>query len=266
MNNGQLAQSLPELDLALTAFAPIGLKDLGDSALLDRVDTKYVINTEHLIQALSNVRGAYRVLSVGGRRLNSYQTLYFDTPDFDIYQQHHNGWGERYKVRARRYVGSDVAFFEVKHRTNRSRTIKSRLPITEVTTQINGAAVEFVDANTPFPSTILEPKLWNDYQRVTLVSTTNAERVTIDLNVEFGWEDAYSAFPNIAIIEVKQASLSQTSAFKTQLRQMGLRAGSFSKYCAGVYTLYHPAKSNNFKSYFRQLSKVMGVNADVALH
>jgi SPX domain protein involved in polyphosphate accumulation len=205
------------------------------------------------------------VLTVGGRRLNHYQTLYFDTPDFDIYHQHHNGWGERYKVRARRYVGSDVAFFEVKHRTNRSRTIKSRLSITEVTTQMNGAAIAFVDANTPFASTILEPKLWNDYQRVTLVSMTSAERVTIDLNVEFGWEDAHSAFPNIAIIEVKQASLSQSSEFKTQMRQLGLRAGSFSKYCVGVYTLYHPPKSNNFKSYFRQLTKAIGADAYVAL-
>lgn len=264
--NGQSFSTPPQLDSALAMFAPIGLTELGDSALLDRVDTKYLINTHHLIEVLGNLEGAYRVLTVGGQTINRYQTLYFDTPNFDIYHQHHNGWSERYKVRARRYVGSDLAFFEVKHRTNRSRTIKSRLPIAEVTTQIDGAATAFVDANTPFASAMLEPKLWNDYQRVTLVSTTSAERVTIDLDVEFGWEERYSAFPHLAIIEVKQASQSQPSEFKTQLRRLGLRAGSFSKYCAGVYTLYHPPKSNNFKSYFRQLHKIIGADSYVALH
>ena len=259
--NGLIQAHSPTLDTLLAGFAPIGLRDLGDSSLLDRVDTKYVVGVSPLMEALEQVSGQYSVLSVDGRRLNHYQTLYFDTPDFEIYKQHHNGWGDRYKIRARRYVGSDVAFFEVKHRTNRSRTIKSRLPITDVTTRIDGESVAFVNANTPFASQFLEPKLWNDYQRVTLVSKTSAERVTIDLNIEFGWEDSYSAFPGVAIIEVKQASLAQHSDFNAQMRRLGVRPGSFSKYCAGVYTLYHPAKSNNFKPYFRQLNKVMGAES-----
>jgi len=260
-----IQHNAPTLDTLLGGFSPIGLHELGDSALLDRIDTKYVVGMGQLEDALERVSGQYDILCVDGRRLNPYQTLYFDTPDFDIYKQHHNGWGDRYKIRARRYIGSDVAFFEVKHRTNRSRTIKSRLPITQVTTQINDSALAFVDANTPFTSSGLEPKLWNDYQRVTLVSKTSAERVTIDLTMEFGWEDTQITFPGVAIIEVKQASLAQRSEFNAQMRRLGLRAGSFSKYCVGVSSLYQPPKSNNFKAYFRQINKVMGADSYVTL-
>lgn len=256
----------PALETVLAAFAPIGLADLGESALLDRVDVKYIVHTDHLTAALVSVSTDYRILEVSGQRLNAYQTLYFDTPDFDIYHQHHNGWSDRYKVRARHYVGSHTAFFEVKHRTNRSRTVKTRLPISEVTTDLNGEAAAFLHAHTPFDSTVLEPKLWNDYQRLTLVSPTSAERVTVDLNVAFGWGEAYHVLDDVAIIEVKQASLSQPSAFKQQMRNLSLRPRAFSKYCAGVYALYQPTKRNNFKAYFRHLDKVTGGAQHVGLY
>jgi SPX domain protein involved in polyphosphate accumulation len=67
------------------------------------------------------------VLEINGARLHHYQTLYFDTRDFALYSQHHNGQRARYKVRVREYLDSEMAFLEVKRKTNQNRTIKSRL-------------------------------------------------------------------------------------------------------------------------------------------
>jgi hypothetical protein len=241
----------------LARFQPISLSEMENVTLLNRMDTKYVMGTSQLSTALQHVVEDYLVLDIDTKRLNHYQTLYFDTQDFALYRQHHNGLRSRYKVRVREYVDSDLAFLEVKRKTNRERTIKLRLQTPDVVTEIDRQADEFVDAHTPFDGQALEPKLWNDFLRITLVSKHRAERLTLDLNLEFGWGDTCVALPGIAIAEVKQERFSQHSNFMQQMRRLGIRTTRFSKYCAGVYLLYDHVKTNNFKSRMLLLDKVM---------
>lgn len=248
---------LPTVAHILGQFTPIGLDQLGGAALLDRVDTKYTVTMGQLAVLLPLLQPSYRVLSVNGARLNRYHTVYYDTPSFGIYTRHHNGSAERYKVRARRYEETGVSFFEVKHRTHGRRTVKSRLPLTEfavLTAETDG----FLGANTPYRAADLEAKLWNDYRRITLVSKTSDERVTVDLDVSFGWQDAMHTLDGVAIIEIKRAASSQHSDVVPHLRRMGLRPASLSKYCTGVVLLYPQVKSNNFKPQMRRLSKLIG--------
>lgn len=251
----------------MTQFEPISLSEMGGVSLQDRVDTKYVITLSELYEILPQVIGQYRVLSVNNTRLNHYQTLYFDTPDFALFRQHHNGWGSRYKVRARKYVGSNLSFFEIKHKTNQGRTVKSRVQIPEVTNHLNGQINEFVAGYTPFVADDLEPKLWNEYLRITLVSKTQSERLTLDLNLEFGWGDAYNALPGLVIAEVKQAKRSQYSDFTRHMRQHNFRPMSMSKYCIGVCLLYDGLKTNNFKAALHHLDQLrQKERANVVLH
>lgn len=242
------------IEPVIAQFAPISLAEMENVALLDRMETKYLLGVSQLSAALQRLTRSYRVLEINGVRLNRYQTVYFDTPDFRLYQQHHNGCGTRYKVRARRYVDSALAFFEVKHKTNRERTLKSRLPIPEIMTDIPD---DFVSAYTPYHAAALEPKLWNDYLRLTLVSTQHQERLTLDLNVGFHWGDTAHALPGLAIAEVKQDHCSQNSAFIHEMKQLGVQPAGFSKYTAGVYSLYEGVKLNNFKPQIRQVHKIM---------
>jgi hypothetical protein len=241
----------------LARYAGLGLADLERVALLDRVDTKYVFGASQLYAALRALPGQYRALEVEGVRLNRYQTVYFDTPDFGMYRQHHNRFGTRYKVRTRRYVDSDLSFFEVKHKTNRGRTVKTRFPTEVIETEIDDEADAFVGALTPLPPDRLEPVLWNEYLRATLVSTRREERLTLDVNLAFGWGDAGVTLPGIAIAEVKQRHLTQDSDFIRQMREMGVRSTPFSKYCMGASLLYGDLKSNNFKPHLRLVEKIM---------
>jgi hypothetical protein len=92
----------------LSQYEVTSLPELSHVALLDRVDTKYVMTLNQLYQALHQLKSQYRVLDIKGRRLNQYQTLYFDTANFDLYRQHHNKWGNRYKIHTRQYVEETI--------------------------------------------------------------------------------------------------------------------------------------------------------------
>lgn len=256
-NKTKILRMTGRIEPVIAQFAPISLAEMDSVALLDRMETKYLLGVSQLSAVLARLTRSYRVLEINGVRLNRYQTVYFDTPDFTLYQQHHNGFGTRYKVRARQYVDSALAFFEVKHKTNRERTLKSRLPIPEIVTDIPTQLDDFVSACTPYHAAMLEPKLWNDYMRLTLVSIQHQERLTLDLNVGFHWGAAAHALPGLAIAEVKQDHCSQNSAFIHEMKRLGVQPAGFSKYTAGVYSLYDGVKLNNFKPQIRHVSKIM---------
>jgi len=93
--------------------------------------------------------------------------------------------------------------------------------------------------------------------RVTMVSKHHQERLTLDLNISFRWDQISSSLPGIAIAEVKQDHCSQHSDFILQMKRLGVRPSGFSKYTAGVYSLYNNVKINNFKSQILYVQKIM---------
>lgn len=234
----------------LSCFAPVSLEEMQDVALLRRIDTKMVLREAQLVRALARLSDDYEVLDIEGRRIHRYQTLYFDTPDYALYHQHHNGRRERYKVRARAYEDSGLAFLEVKRKTNQDVTVKERLPIPGITTQISRRGSDFLASIFPYPAAGLVPALWNQFQRITLVSKHRAERLTLDIGLSFRVGQAGQreiALPGVVIAEIKQSVYALRSEFIGQLRQLGVRPMSFSKYCVGVSLLVPQVKHNHFK-------------------
>jgi len=253
---GVFESTLTQLEPILKTFEPVSLQEMTAVSLMDRIDTKYVMGVSQLLEVLERLSGQYCALTILGRQLNLYQTLYFDTRDFDLYHQHHSGFGTRYKVRERKYVGSELTFIEVKHRTNRGRTVKSRLRIPDIRGRIEGDEWEFVDCHIPFEVAGLEPKLWTEYFRITLVSKSRPERVTLDVNLLFRWGERSRTLPGVVIAEVKQAQVSRDSDFIQVMRALGIRPGALSKYCTGVAMLYN-VKSNTFKPRLRKVNQVI---------
>ncbi len=254
----QLEPAIARLKRLLACCEPISLAEMDGVSLLNRTDTKYVMGVSQLYQALQQVAGQYRVLEINCTRLNHYRTVYYDTPDFALYQQHHNGLRTRYKVRVREYVDSDLAYWEVKQKTSKGRTVKCRLRAPDLAVPCEKLVDEFIDEHVPVNAQALDPKLWNTFLRMTLVSTCRAERLTLDVNLAFGRDDVRVALPGIAVAEVKREQSSQRSDFSQQMRRLGIRSSSFSKYCTGVYLLYgDEVKVNNFKAAMRSVEKLM---------
>lgn len=261
----QVAQTQvrPELHSLLQRFAPISLGEMDSVALQDRTDTKYVFHSDDLFRSLAGLHEQYRVLEIDGVRLQHYHTLYFDTDDWALYHLHHARRRNRFKVRSRHYADTDRSCFEIKHKTNADRTVKDRLWTAELTTSLTPEVNSFLAAHLPESVAGLAPRLWNQFRRVTLVSTRGAERLTIDTELRFGDDDRTLALPGIVIAEVKQAGHNRTSPFMRLMHDAHIRTRGFSKYCIGVSLLHPEVKHNNFKPIHRLLGKLMEGNSHV---
>jgi len=240
----------------LQGFAPITLEEMDSVSLLNRIDTKYVIPAGKLPMILSALAEFYRILVVNGQRFNHYRTLYFDTPQFDLFNMHINGNAERYKVRSREYVDTHLSFLEVKQKTRKERTIKQRLLTKQPLQKVTRSAEEWLEEVYPYTLHHLEPKVWNTFTRVTLVSVEHFERVTLDMDITFYNNRRCAVLNGIAVAEVKLDARDRRSPFMAQMRQKHLQPQGFSKYCLGTTMLYDHVKSNALKPKMRWLEKI----------
>src|SRR3954465_3571724 len=144
----------------LSLFDPITLKEMDSVKLMNRTDTKFIFNLKHFAPVMEQIVKDYRVLEVEGKRLSRYETLYYDTGDFDLYNEHHKGKLNRYKIRHRTYIESDIGFLEVKFKNNKGRTIKTRISHKEAPETWQGPTETFLSETLPFKPHVLQPVIW----------------------------------------------------------------------------------------------------------
>ena len=235
---------------------PTTLAGLEAVSLLNRMDTKFLLSESQLGALLPDLARDYLVLDVGGRRLHQYRTLYFDTPGFDLYGRHHAGQAVRYKVRSRSYVDSGLAFFEIKGKDERGRTIKHRLGTDRLLTELTPEARALLAEHAPPAERLVEPKLRNDFLRITLVGKRCAERLTLDLGVQFECDGRTAILPGVAIAELKQSGVDEGSPFMRRMREADRSPTSVSKYCVGVALLVQGVERYAFESKLRAFEQL----------
>jgi hypothetical protein len=246
---------MTDLNSLLKRFEPISLQEMDSVRLMNRTDTKFMVSRAQLEDMLRHLGSNYRILEVGDVRLSRYQTLYFDTVDFRCYRQHHNGKRNRFKIRKREYMESRLSFLEYKEKTNKGRTIKSRIKLGGIAESIDERENAFIDERS-HEHHDYEPKLWNSFGRITMVDTSAGERLTIDTDITFQFENRSAGIPELVIIEVKRDEQSGASEVLRQLKHQLVRPESMSKYCLGVALLYPEMKSNNFKQKLLKIEKI----------
>lgn len=245
----------------VSCFNPIRLEEMDRVKLMDRVDTKYVFPFSNLPHILEKIQDEYYLLDINNIRIHRYESLYYDTPEFYLYALHQNGKLNRHKFRFRKYVDSNgLTFFEIKFKNNKERTIKERVKLKNESMELSGKIAQFITSATPYTPEMLEPKMWVNYSRMTLVNKYSLERLTVDTNLHYIQADGKNnftvRFPQMVIAEAKRDKVSSTSKFIRLVRQMGIREGSLSKYCFGVYNLFPEKKKNNFKPRVRFVQKM----------
>ena len=241
----------------LVQFSPINISEMDEVKLQNRTDTKYILSVETLANILPQLAQDYRCLEVSNTRANNYKTLYFDTDDMQFYHHHHNEKPDRFKVRMRQYVESNLTFLEIKHKI-KGRTDKSRIKISDFSTEFNDEQSKFVDEvlGNHIP---LKPQLWNMFKRITLVNKTIKERLTIDVDLQFllvNDETKIWKKSNLVIAEVKQEKINRESAFIKLCKENGIRPSSISKYCLGTSVLVNSVKRNTFKPKILAIEKL----------
>ncbi len=241
----------------LKTFEPVSLEEIKAARLQKRMDTKYLFHESLLPDILRDLADDYNILEVDGLRMQRYKTRYYDTPDFELYRQHHNGQRDRFKLRVRSYLNSDLDFLEVKRKDNHDRTQKSRLPAVESPMEESPKIKSFLQKTFPLNEHIYIPKIVNSFYRIALVSKHDQERLSIDFDIRFLSSTTQFALPGVVVAEVKQPRFSVRSAFIQHMRDAGRRPTSFSKYCVGVALAYPQLKRNNFKPLLLDLQKLI---------
>ena len=242
------------LAIPLSCFDPISLREMDDVKLLNRVDTKFVIHRDSLHGYLRAISSQYRVLCIEGQLVHPYETLYFDTPDFHLYQMHHNGVLNRYKLRCRKYVSSGDSFFEIKTKTNKSRTCKQRIPVDDIPERLDEPLNQYITEHTPKVFSEYVPALRVYFDRLTLVNKAVGERLTFDMNLRYEYNGIKKEIPNMVIVEIKQQKCS-VSPFKELMKMEHRHQDYLSKYCMGLTCIHKDLKMNNFKRKITALNK-----------
>ncbi len=245
-----------QIQQILENFEKIHLEEMDRVQLMNRVDTKFTFSDRTLIRLLPELLKHYKVLEVEGTLLSQYESLYYDDAQFSSFEDHHRQLRDRFKVRYRKYVNSDIAFLEVKHK-KKGRTEKSRILTSGIPTEMSKTEASFLEAQ-GLHKHHLQPTLMNRFKRITLVNKTINERLTLDIDLSFEWQGNKKQMEHIVIAELKQERALRTSPFYSLMKKNLIRPLRVSKYCIGMISIYGKGrmKYNRFKKKLLQIKKI----------
>lgn len=264
--------TMTPIDTIIRSFEPISLAQMESVKLMNRIDTKFVVPLAVLPAILQAAEADYYAQQVDGKRIATYDTMYYDTDTLDMYLRHHDRQLVRQKIRIRQYVDSHLTFLEIKRKNNKGRTNKKRIivpgfDITADTPSVlkhkrkddEPVTVEtFIDAKSRYRWTDISPHLWTKFRRITLVNKAKTERLTIDMNLQ--WDNVLNGekktYPNLVIIELKRDG-NVTSPMMDIMLTHRIKPLKISKYCIGIALTTPGIKQNRFKKKIRLIEKIL---------
>ncbi len=248
---------LKEINDILSNYSSVSLDEINEVKLMSRIDRKYWFHISNLLPLLVSAIEYYDILEINGQRIMDYQTTYFDTDDSSMYIKHHNQKLNRVKVRQRNYISTNSSFLEVKFKTNKKRTLKTRIATDFGPSAFVQPELDFIDKKTPFKGEDLQPSLNNKFKRITLIHKQKLDRCTIDISPEFWDENGKSKIENLVILEVKRGRSLKLSPIVSILRNLKIRQKGLSKYCTGRAILDKNLKQNAFKGRLNFINKII---------
>ena len=239
----------------LLNFDKTTLAEMNSVSLMKRVDTKFILNESQLLEVLSKLYDDYKILEIDQERLMKYSTLYFDSQNKKCFKDHHNGKLNRYKIRMRKYLVSDICFLEIKKKNNLGITNKIRRQIKDFETNLTTESKEFITESN-INNLLLEPSLYNNFSRMTLVNKNEPERITIDVDLSFSFRNDKKKFDKLVVVEIKQEGKRLNTTINRALKSMSILPTNFSKYCIGISNIIDNIKSNRFKEINLKINKL----------
>lgn len=250
---------LSGIEFAVSRFTPVSLLEINSVHLMERCDTKFVLNLKLLPELLNELTASYKILTIENIRIYPYTSIYYDTPGLLMYHHHQNGKLNRFKLRFRRYDAFNKNFIEVKLKSNKQKTLKKRIELCD-SGHISSEANILIEEETGLKLNNLTQTLVNKFSRITLVNNDMTERLTLDFNLSFTNNERLKEIDTILIAEVKQDLKNKiVSPFIKIMKMHGLRAFGISKYCLGMILLNPDLKHNTFKPKLLKLEKIMDI-------
>jgi len=247
---------ISELNSLMSGFKITRLEDLKQLAVNERIDIKYFFSMKLLPRLISELIDKYCILKVEDTCIQVYKTVYYDTSALKLYLDHHNGKLNRYKIRKRHYITNDIAFSEIKFKSNKGTTFKSRINSDKNLEKLTEFDKRFFAENTNLVVDNYFPQATVYFNRVTLIGNPEKERITMDFNLKLERFGKEANLGNIVIAEVKKHRTEPDSPMEIKLNELGIKSSSFSKYCIAVAMIDEQIKKNNFKIKIKEFKKI----------
>jgi hypothetical protein len=240
---------------SLHGFEKSSILNSNRGSLMNRIDRKFIFSIDKLPCVLKELKKDYCIAVVDEKLVYGYENLYYDTDQFELYYKHHQGKLNRYKMRVRNYIDSNIKFLEVKFKTNKGRTEKQRIIKVNRGFDFSKDEVDFLEKHIPIVVSQLQPKVSIDYNRISFVNKTSTERVTFDFMFKFSFSGNSVNLERLVIAELKQEKTS-SSLFIEIMRSQAIYEHPISKYCIALALLNPNIKSNNFKQTLLKINKI----------
>ena len=251
----------------ISEFSPISLEQMDSVKLMNRIDTKYAVPLSVLPAILEAAKADYFAQEIDGKRIATYDTMYYDTDTMDMYIRHHDRQLVRQKIRVRQYVDSNLTFLEIKRKNNKGRTKKKRIrvPGFDITGETFGERKselwnvnDFIASKSRYQWSELSPHLSTKFHRITLVNKAKTERLTIDMDLV--WENVVNGrkktFEDLVIVELKRDGNVPSKMTHIMLAQR-IHPLKISKYCIGTALTTPDLKQNRFKGKIHRIVKLL---------
>lgn len=247
---------LEKIQRILDDYQPVSLEEIESVKLMNRLDTKYIVSTETMMNILHQLSNDYMLLEINSQRFGQYSSIYYDTIDFQMFHAHITSRYPRFKVRERTYSQNGMQFLEVKRKKITGRTSKKRLSLLGKT-GFDDTKYNFVADYSPFCMKNLQPQLHNQFNRITLINKDRTERLTFDFDLQFRSfnGNATPIIKNAAIIEVKQNKRTG-SVITRMLRDENIRPCGMSKYCVGMLLIHNHLNHKMYQTKFVKFKKI----------
>ena len=257
---------MKEFNDIIKQFDTVSIEDVtsinSEVKLLNRTDTKFILPRRKIGNLLQRLLPHYKILEADENRIFRYENLYYDTDDLKFYSAHHNQKLNRYKLRYRQYIDSNLHYWEMKFKNNKKKTIKRRQKqdeaIIELIQRVQDYTNDRLHKGADIDLASVKPILWIHFSRLTLINNELKERITIDTNITFAdIKGNKQTLDNLSIAEMKQPHFSLSSPFARAAKAEGIRRANFSKYCAGIHLMLKPEKYGRFKKRLLTMKKIM---------
>jgi hypothetical protein len=252
------------LETALASLPPISLSEIEGAELMSRLDQKYLIHRDWVPQLVDAVKDAYRILEVDGARQTEYRNRFIETASQSSLNEHTRGRNIRFKARIRQYGSNLRSFLEVKEKTVHGRTVKARIErdaASGIERDLTPEESQFLSSHYKYGDPELS-EVTCHFNRFTLVSNDQAERITIDSDIVFRSSNKEEGLGDLCIMEVKQERINRNSPllqalehFKFEYTPLGRRT-SMSKYVVGMLLLNPNLPPRTYRSVMKRVRRM----------
>lgn len=198
---------------------------------MNRIDKKYVIDFNQFC-LLSDyiVNNYYIVVDDSNKFLLSYKSIYFDTANLDMYNDHKLNVENRQKLRIREYENGDQ-FLEIKTKSdNKTKKIRVNLDLYNIDHYMC-----WINDNLNYAYSAITPVLEINFKRLTLINKEKNSRITIDFGISFkNYNTNINKKIKEIVIEVKKSDESYITSFEKKLSSLNIEESKFSKYYIGI--------------------------------